>query len=81
MGVRSGSVSVRPLANWTAVGFSEVRKALNIAVRLRRRRMAAKMPREKPRMEPMVVWVERREAADWRAVRSEAWRLWRAVSI
>jgi hypothetical protein len=43
--------------------------------------MAAKMPREKPRMEPMVVWVERREAADWRAVRSEAWRLWRAVSI
>jgi hypothetical protein len=43
--------------------------------------MAAKRPREKPRTEPMVVWVERREAADWSAVRSEAWRLWSVVSI
>lgn len=46
-----------PLANFTCVGFSAARKALNIWVLLLRSLKERKRPRPRPRSEPMVACV------------------------
>jgi hypothetical protein len=75
-GVMSGMASSRPLANFTEVGFSDARKAANIACLLLRRRNARKPPNARPATEPISAWVLRVLAAEVRAARSVSVRLW-----
>ena len=72
-GAMSGIASVRPLAKVTCVGRSAARMDWKTCARARRRRKAEKMDRPRPRMEPTAAEVERADAAEVRASRSD-WR-------
>lgn len=63
-----------PSANLTCVGFSAVRKALNIWVLLLLILKARKRPKPKPRSDPTVAWVPILPAAFFRVSRSESCR-------
>src|SRR5450432_2972646 len=65
-----------PSANLTCVGFCFALNASKSLSRFDLRRAARAIPTPRPNKEPIVAWMEIFRAADLRALRSSALKLW-----